>query len=195
MPSFENDSPITYDFLYNLLDGTFDDAYSNLMLSSTSPGVTDVYDSGPLALYDYEHAALYWPGGHPQHGREFEIVPLREPEATDESALRAELKNMNLGASVGSAALGRVPPIVKRSWELFERQAAPRPALEVGLEAIKRIGVPFAVCSFTRVARSQVSRVGERAMFLWHPINLRPAPVLEHLQTVVRSTMDQDPNL
>jgi len=167
--------------------------YTSIMLSSTMLEVTDIHDPGPLTLYGREAAALYWPGGHPQHGYKFEIVGLQDPEPPDKAQARAELRAAILGATIGATALQRVLPIIRQSWRNLEQQAAPRSPLSVAMEWCDSYALPLTICEFGKVVRSQRAPQGATVMHLWYPISVAPQPVLEQLQEVVRDTMDQPP--
>jgi len=166
--------------------------YSNIVLATTHPDFVDTYD--PDIVVEREALTLYWPSGSPVHDRHFETISLQTSEegastaelAAETSAIREAI----LGASIGEAALGRVPAEMREYWEDFKtRHIAP---ILFARDSCALLGLPLALCQTSRILRSELAPVGARMMHLWYPEYVSPKPVLATLKKVVRDVIAEE---
>ena len=166
--------------------------YNNILLTTNHPGTVDVYD--PNILVERELLTLYWPNGSPDHARSFETVSLLSGADNPSNASLAEgamfVRTALLSASIGKAALDRVPEDMKQSWEHFKSiDAAP---ILYAMDHCALFGLPLALCQTGRVVKSEIAPVGARMMHLWYPNYLSPKPVLTRLKKVVKGIIEQE---
>lgn len=152
--------------------------YNTIIVSSTDPGVIDTYDTGILSLMRY--ATLYWPGGNPDQERKVEMI-VQGDLPPNSAAEAARVKRLLLGASIGAAALARVPDHFRDVWGATD-SFAPGVAVESFREHCKDLRLPFAICTISDVTNGDP---GRSIMHLFHPLMVAPGPSLEVLQKAV----------
>ena len=152
--------------------------YNDIILSSTEPGTFDEYDLSITSLARY--AVLYWPGGAPRTGNNLEALVLQETLAPAESeAAWDKIRRTLVGASISSAAVGRVPEDVRAAWRATENIVPP--PIEQLTSACKRVQLPLAVCAISDVTCGEDQQI----VHMWYPSTIHPQPILETLQGVV----------
>lgn len=152
--------------------------YNSIIVSNTDPGVIDTYDARTLSLMRY--ATLYWPGGNPDQGRNVETI-VQGDLPPNSAAEAARVKRLLLGASIGAAALARVPDHFRDVWGATD-SFAPGVAVESFREHCKDLQLPFAVCIISDITNGDP---GRSIMHLFHPLMVAPGPSLEVLQEAV----------
>ncbi|HZM64527.1 MAG TPA: hypothetical protein VFB59_05320 [Candidatus Saccharimonadales bacterium] len=150
-------------------------------MSSSEPDIFDKYDPSIASLARY--ATFYWPGGDPETGVNFETFALRELPSPSEAATEAaRVRRAILGAYIGSAALGRVPPEMHELWRITEETLTFPAAIVQLSEACKKFELPLVVCAMSDITDPKLDK---RIMHMWYPSTIHPGPVLKELQRVV----------
>ncbi len=166
--------------------------YNNILLSTEHPDFTDVHD--PDIRVVQESSTLYWPGGDPINGAYFETVTVRDPQHEQSDAELAHeamtIRTALLTASIGEAALRRVPQETEDAWQAF-KDRHPVPIL-YAREDCSFWQLPLAVCQTGSVAQSALAPEGARIMHLWYPGYVSPKPVLATLRKVVRDLIKDE---
>lgn len=166
--------------------------YNNIVLSTEHPDFTDIHD--PDICVNGETLTLYWPGGSPFTNGDFETITTGESQhESSDSELAQEamtIRTALLTASIGEAALRRVPREVRQAWQGF-KALHPAPIV-YARENCEASQLPLAVCQTGSVIESALAPEGARMMHLWYPSYLSPKPVLATLRKVVRDMMDDE---
>lgn len=95
-----------------------------------------------------------------------------------------------LESAIGSAALARVPEVIRQGWERLKAMH-PAPILYATERCIQR-DLPLALCQTGRIIKSGVGPENKRIMHLWYPNYLSPKPVLATLKKVVQGAIDNE---
>ncbi|HEX8763454.1 MAG TPA: hypothetical protein VF733_06915 [Candidatus Saccharimonadales bacterium] len=164
--------------------------YRNILLSSSEPHINDAYDPNRELVPHF--ATVYWPGGSPEHGDELETVALTiTPEPSDTAAEMTIVRRSILGASIGQAAMDRIPAELQERWS----GARERPGDIVNhiIEGMFNIGRrPLAICRTSDVVGSDPIM---RTMHLYYPRTIPPEVSLAALQRSMQRLIDREQQL
>lgn len=167
--------------------------YCNIAVSTNHPEFVDTFD--PHATTKDESLTIYWPGSKPGDStRNFETVSfIPEGEEWSNAKTADHIRTVReaiLGASIGQAALDRVPATLRQYWEDVRAQAGVPILAARSLCELR--GVPLALCQTSGIVKSDVAEEGKKVMHLWYPNYLSPKPVLGTLKKAVQSIIDQE---
>jgi hypothetical protein len=159
--------------------------YNNILVSSTEPGVVDVYDRTIASTAKF--GTLYWPGGSPTSGGNLETVTLAGLP-TSPGAEVARIRRSILSASIGEAAIQRIPEEMQKAWDEIEKSSITSPILQLE-QACRDYSLPLVVCTTSEITNGAPDT---RMMHMFYPSFVHPRPALIKLQGAVQYAIDQE---
>jgi hypothetical protein len=166
--------------------------YGNTILTTSQPRFADGSDPDMIIIPEAQTA--YWPGLSPVSGKEFVTIVGKTPGGPQTDAELAQeatdIRNALLNASVGAAALDRIPAGLKACWERVRATGEP---LLLAESTCALLGLPMALIQTSRIVRSSAAPEDSRIMHMWYPATIvSPRPVLAKVRKVVKQIIQNE---
>lgn len=161
--------------------------YTNILLTNEGMGLATGYD--PDADLNTTHLAMHWPHGSPD-GHRYENLILGEHHAGWAESI-SRVREIILGASVGSVALMRTHPITELTRELTKTMSGGS-GVGAAMDLCGLANVPLGVVQIATVEHSTAMPEGATVGALWHPMLVHPKPVLAQMKQAIRRTIQEE---
>jgi hypothetical protein len=156
--------------------------FTSTTLTNREAGIVDTYD--PDVAVAPQRMALHWPAGHPHTSKEYEVISFPSTEEGNERNIQ-NFRDLILGASLGAAALARIPTEFRDMRRKFNDDTRHQPARALTV-LCREIGAPVVGVSLDRIVASKSLPVGANVATLWHPVQLSPQRAIVFIQDAIK---------